>query len=578
MDSSSLCNFECFFCGTNKQGGNRKLSIHDLDLLRDKKIASAYASIVLPESSKVALSQEECVEQAICWSGCPTATKFFTIRTHSNLSERSAAGALPIEQPIIDGPFDLGFIKYDPEQYETILTSKRNDVMNLLTSEACVILPEVESIRSPNRHFRQRCRLGVLITSTPSSSSSIDEVDMMYLMWNEEGIPSRIVHQFPLASSMINDLLLPLKTQLLLKPLLYKHLSAIHFLTTLSGEALITLVYEGSKTTEFQDHNISQEWCNLCENVIESLLQIEISRDEGYEHEHEPTKIRALSIIGSTKGIRLVVPENATSVQEELHVKLPTINNVNSGIGTSTEDVILYYRFPFDGFSNPNAHVNSRCLEWLSQVAAYNSNGEDLLELYCGAGNHTCALSKYFPKVLCVELNKSLCICAEKNLILNNITNVKVLPMHSEKIARQLKKNKRFIWKEKKIGKSNGKGESEPESEPIEYNFGTLLVDPPRAGLDKDTRNLMNNFERVIYISCNPQSLARDLKGLCVKSVPESDPSQSHSQSQSQNENENENENETVQRLFSIKSFTVLDHFAYSVGHIESAVLLERVK
>ena len=44
------------------------------------------------------------------------------------------------------------------------------------------------------------------------------------------------------------------------------------------------------------------------------------------------------------------------------------------------------------------------------------------------------------------------------------------------------------------------------------YNFSTVLVDPPRAGLDEGTIGLISNIENIIYISCNPETLARDLE------------------------------------------------------------------
>ena len=46
------------------------------------------------------------------------------------------------------------------------------------------------------------------------------------------------------------------------------------------------------------------------------------------------------------------------------------------------------------------------------------------------------------------------------------------------------------------------------------YNFSSVLVDPPRAGLDKGTIELIANIENIIYISCNPETLARDLETL----------------------------------------------------------------
>jgi tRNA (uracil-5-)-methyltransferase len=46
------------------------------------------------------------------------------------------------------------------------------------------------------------------------------------------------------------------------------------------------------------------------------------------------------------------------------------------------------------------------------------------------------------------------------------------------------------------------------------YDFRCVLVDPPRAGLDEGTIGLISGMEYIIYISCNPQTLARDLETL----------------------------------------------------------------
>ena len=45
-------------------------------------------------------------------------------------------------------------------------------------------------------------------------------------------------------------------------------------------------------------------------------------------------------------------------------------------------------------------------------------------------------------------------------------------------------------------------------------NFTTVLVDPPRAGLDPDTLAMISQFEHIIYISCNPNTLVDNLSAL----------------------------------------------------------------
>ncbi len=75
------------------------------------------------------------------------------------------------------------------------------------------------------------------------------------------------------------------------------------------------------------------------------------------------------------------------------------------------------------------------------------------------------------------------------------------------------------------------------------YDFDTIFMDPPRSGLDDTTRALAKNFENIIYISCNPETLHRDLQELL--------------------------------KTHKIVRFALFDQFAYS-EHIECGVILEK--
>ena len=70
-------------------------------------------------------------------------------------------------------------------------------------------------------------------------------------------------------------------------------------------------------------------------------------------------------------------------------------------------------------------------------------------------------------------------------------------------------------------------------------------MDPPRSGLDDTTRALAKNFSNIIYISCNPETLHRDLKEL----------TKSHE----------------------IVRFALFDQFAYT-NHIESGIILNKIR
>jgi len=154
------------------------------------------------------------------------------------------------------------------------------------------------------------------------------------------------------------------------------------------------------------------------------------------------------------------------------------------------------------GFTQPNPVVNVKMIEWAIEQAKTVGYG-DFLEAYCGLGNFTLPLSHYFERVLATEISKRSIHAAVENCALNGIENITFARLASEEMTEALNGVREF---------SRLKG-----IDLKSYNFSTVLVDPPRAGLDEGTIELISNIENIIYISCNPETLARDLETL-VKS------------------------------------------------------------
>jgi len=150
------------------------------------------------------------------------------------------------------------------------------------------------------------------------------------------------------------------------------------------------------------------------------------------------------------------------------------------------------------GFFQVNLRLNRLMQRWVQQQTrrALGTRDTDLLELFCGNGNFTLPAAGNFRRVLATELNqyavRAATSCAQKA----GIQNVTFKKLKAEDVD---------------IGDSSvsaaGKGSSH-------FDFRTLLVDPPRKGLDSRTLQLARRFERIAYISCNPHSLARDLRQL----------------------------------------------------------------
>lgn len=114
------------------------------------------------------------------------------------------------------------------------------------------------------------------------------------------------------------------------------------------------------------------------------------------------------------------------------------------------------------------------------------------LDLYCGVGTITALLSKHFKKVIGIEEVKSAVFDAKENMEINNIDNVE------------------FIC-----------GKVEFLLNKIEDKVDLIVVDPPRNGLHTNTITSILNIKpkTVIYVSCNPETLARDLKVLSCEYI-----------------------------------------------------------
>ncbi len=135
--------------------------------------------------------------------------------------------------------------------------------------------------------------------------------------------------------------------------------------------------------------------------------------------------------------------------------------------------------------------VNREMTEKLYQCAADFANVENktVLDLFCGAGTIGLTMAKNAKKVIGVEIVPQAIENAKENAKLNSITNAEFICDTAANSAKELAK----------------KG----------IKADVVVVDPPRKGLTNDLIDtICNDFspERVVYVSCDPATLARDLK------------------------------------------------------------------
>jgi len=115
---------------------------------------------------------------------------------------------------------------------------------------------------------------------------------------------------------------------------------------------------------------------------------------------------------------------------------------------------------------------------------------ETVFDLYCGIGTISLFLSEKAKKVYGVEVVEEAIIDARKNAELNGVENVEFIAGESEKVVPELYKQG--------------------------VRADVVVVDPPRKGCDKTLLETLVSMEpkRIVYVSCNPSTLARDLNYL----------------------------------------------------------------
>lgn len=175
--------------------------------------------------------------------------------------------------------------------------------------------------------------------------------------------------------------------------------------------------------------------------------------------------------------------------------------------------------------------VNPRQTQKLYQTAleyAGLTGNETVWDLYCGIGTISLFLAQKARKVYGVEVVPEAIENARNNAMINGITNAEfllgraeeVLPGFYERIsakdvAAARMAEKAGIAKRAEAAEADGTAEETPKSEMLHPDV--IVVDPPRKGCDEKCLETMVRMrpERVVYVSCDSATLARDLKYLC---------------------------------------------------------------
>lgn len=140
-----------------------------------------------------------------------------------------------------------------PDRYDEMLQAKVEALLPAFAPFMAADAAAPEVFRSPARHYRLRCKLGVGVLPPPVSPSSSSAAaageaaaatELTYLMWDSERRPVPVA-DFPIASRRINELMPRLLAALEAgPPVLRRGLRAASFLDTLAGDTLVSLMYK----------------------------------------------------------------------------------------------------------------------------------------------------------------------------------------------------------------------------------------------------------------------------------------------------------------------------------------------
>ena len=264
------------------------------------------------------------------------------------------------------------------EQYEAQLAEKVVRLQKMMAPFSAQV-PEV--FRSPVSHYRMRAEFRLWH----------DGDDLYHIMFDQQ-TKSRIrVDTFPAASELINQLMAAVIEGVRDNPVLRHKLFQVDYLTTLSNQAVISLLYH---------KKLDDEWRQQAERFRDALRAQNLN----------------VHLIGRATKTKIELD------QDYIDERLP--------VGGRE----MIYRQVENSFTQPNAAMNVQMLEW----------AEEFTQAMNGV--------RQFNRLQGIDLKS--------------------------------------------------------------YQCETIFVDPPRSGLDSETEKMVQAYPRILYISCNPETLCQNLETL----------------------------------------------------------------
>ena len=335
----------------------------------------------------------------------------------------------------------------------TLLSSSGNDGSNNI---------EIFKSKQTNGGFRMRAVFGVHLDGPIDARYSMVEVLGTSTLPSGKIYKEKktvLVDSFPMGSDAMRAAMPSVRSLVERDDAnLRRRLFQVEFLTATSGDVVVTMCYH---------RKLDEEWVKAAEGMREEMNKM-----------HPELNV---SIVGRANRMRKVIGN--AFVMENVHL----------------DGTVLKYKQLEGQFAQPNAQIATEMLKFARSCCAPSSNTNDFLELYCGNGHFTVALSPFFRTCLSTEISKTNIAAARENIEMNGIKNTHVVRLSAEEVVQAIDGERVFTRLK------------DTQLDLTTLNIKTVLVDPPRAGCGPEVSKMLQRFENIVYISCNVETLAEDM-------------------------------------------------------------------
>ena len=335
----------------------------------------------------------------------------------------------------------------------TLLSSSSSDGSNNI---------EIFKSKQTNGGFRMRAVFGVHLDGPIDARYSMVEVSGTSTLPSGKIYKEKktvLVDSFPMGSDAMRAAMPSVRSLVEQDDAnLRRRLFQVEFLTATSGDVVVTMCYH---------RKLDEEWVKAAEGMREEMNRM-----------HPQLNV---SIVGRANRMRKVIGN--AFVMENVHL----------------DGTVLKYKQLEGQFAQPNAQIATEMLKFARSCCAPSSNTNDFLELYCGNGHFTVALSSFFRTCLSTEISKTNIAAARENIEMNGIKNTHVVRLSAEEVVQAIDGERVFTRLK------------DTQLDLTTLNIKTVLVDPPRAGCGPEVSKMLQRFENIVYISCNVETLAEDM-------------------------------------------------------------------